>query len=150
MGKRKGGNKGPASPNQKATSDASMDDAATQTSAAVVEEDKAESSNLEEPMEVMPLIGGDQTSADYYFDSYSHFGGFSLELDFSRLESCDFYCALVFNSGVGFSDSDVSTNELCFSVFVFIFIFIFFGDLGLRLKVVAFVLNHLWRFLAFI
>ncbi|XP_042392494.1 probable protein arginine N-methyltransferase 1 [Zingiber officinale] len=33
-------------------------------------EEKAESSNLDDS----PLIGADNTSADYYFDSYSHFG----------------------------------------------------------------------------
>ncbi|XP_078438183.1 arginine methyltransferase 11 [Wolffia australiana] len=35
-------------------------------------EERTESSNLDDS--VPPLIGSDKTSADYYFDSYSHFG----------------------------------------------------------------------------
>ncbi|CAK9166213.1 unnamed protein product, partial [Ilex paraguariensis] len=44
----------------------------------ILEETATESSNLEddsamcEPEE--STVGGDKTSADYYFDSYSHFG----------------------------------------------------------------------------
>ncbi|XP_043722346.1 probable protein arginine N-methyltransferase 1 [Telopea speciosissima] len=40
-------------------------------------DETTESSNLDDPISDEPddtLIGGDKTSADYYFDSYSHFG----------------------------------------------------------------------------
>ncbi|KAJ6815906.1 putative protein arginine N-methyltransferase 1 [Iris pallida] len=42
--------------------------------AEVVMEESAETASLEEPLETLAIVGGDQTSADYYFDSYSHFG----------------------------------------------------------------------------
>ncbi|XP_072996482.1 probable protein arginine N-methyltransferase 1 isoform X1 [Typha latifolia] len=40
----------------------------------VVMEARTESSNLEDLQEEPSLVGSDKTSADYYFDSYSHFG----------------------------------------------------------------------------
>ncbi|XP_072978018.1 probable protein arginine N-methyltransferase 1 isoform X1 [Typha angustifolia] len=40
----------------------------------VVMEARTESSNLEDLQEDASLVGSDKTSADYYFDSYSHFG----------------------------------------------------------------------------
>lgn len=44
----------------------------------IIEEAATASSNLEEDSSMCepdgPIIGADQTSADYYFDSYSHFG----------------------------------------------------------------------------
>lgn len=36
--------------------------------------ERAGRSSLEQPLESLALVGSDQTSADYYFDSYSHFG----------------------------------------------------------------------------
>ncbi|WOK95691.1 putative protein arginine N-methyltransferase 1 [Canna indica] len=70
MGRRKGANKsfdpsGDKNPGLvacSASTDADMEVEAM--------DERAESSNLEDP----PLIGSDKTSADYYFDSYSHFG----------------------------------------------------------------------------
>ncbi|CAL9763924.1 unnamed protein product [Musa acuminata subsp. burmannicoides] len=75
MGRRKGGNKPLAPSGQKSTPDAdgmNLDGGKGQEEApeVVAIEEKAESSNLEDS----PLIGSDKTSADYYFDSYSHFG----------------------------------------------------------------------------
>ncbi|CAD5179044.1 probable protein arginine N-methyltransferase 1 [Musa acuminata AAA Group] len=75
MGRRKGGNKALAPSGQKSTPDAdgmNLDGGKGQEEApeVVAIEEKAESSNLEDS----PLIGSDKTSADYYFDSYSHFG----------------------------------------------------------------------------
>ncbi|THU50693.1 hypothetical protein C4D60_Mb06t22990 [Musa balbisiana] len=75
MGRRKGGNKALAPSGQKTSPDAdgmNLDGGKEQEEApeVVAIEEKAESSNLEDS----PLIGSDKTSADYYFDSYSHFG----------------------------------------------------------------------------
>lgn len=45
-------------------------------------EDAAESSNLDESIceaSMAFIDSDDKTSADYYFDSYSHFGNFSLQ-----------------------------------------------------------------------
>ncbi|RRT41170.1 hypothetical protein B296_00058007, partial [Ensete ventricosum] len=75
MGRRKGGNKALTPSGQKsgpAADGMNLDGGKEQEEApeVVAIEEKAESSNLEDP----PLIGSDKTSADYYFDSYSHFG----------------------------------------------------------------------------
>ncbi|KAG0486857.1 hypothetical protein HPP92_008952 [Vanilla planifolia] len=91
MGKRKGGNKalGPLSEKSGSANgylfgDPKMTIAvptiADTATASVVSEDlvvvdeRTDSSNLENPPENESVIGGDKTSADYYFDSYSHFG----------------------------------------------------------------------------
>nr|CAD1829848.1 unnamed protein product [Ananas comosus var. bracteatus] len=94
MGRRKGGNKSPASLAQKSSSSngppeeeeatttttmsiAGAEAAATEAETEVAEEamdERTGSSNLEDSSEYPALIGGDKTSADYYFDSYSHFG----------------------------------------------------------------------------
>ncbi|KAG1346685.1 Protein arginine N-methyltransferase 1.1 [Cocos nucifera] len=81
MGRRKGGNKNSApGGGQKGSSSNGLLDAATRMSIAggeevdEVMEERTESSNLEDPAESLALIGSDKTSADYYFDSYSHFG----------------------------------------------------------------------------
>lgn len=81
MGRRKGGNKGGAAPSS-GQSNSSGTGSAPEVPAKMsvtdpegvdeVLEERTESSNLDDPAE--PLIGSDKTSADYYFDSYSHFG----------------------------------------------------------------------------
>lgn len=63
---------------------ASSDDAAAtrmsivgeeKTEETTMEVERTESSNVvEEASEGQALVGSDKTSADYYFDSYSHFG----------------------------------------------------------------------------
>lgn len=85
MGRRKGGNKNPAPEGgHKGSSSNGLLDAAIRMSIAggeevdEVMEERTESSNLEDPPESLSLIGNDKTSADYYFDSYSHFGNASL------------------------------------------------------------------------
>ncbi|CAA6669733.1 unnamed protein product [Spirodela intermedia] len=81
MGRRKGGNKGGAAPSSGQSSSSgtgSAPEVPAKMSVADPEgvdeilEERTESSNLDDPAE--PLIGSDKTSADYYFDSYSHFG----------------------------------------------------------------------------
>ncbi|MQM02650.1 hypothetical protein Taro_035417 [Colocasia esculenta] len=91
MGRRKGGSKGGAaaaspssSPSQNNNNSSSLGsgselrDAPTKMSivgeedAEEVVEERAESSSFDNPSDA--LIGCDKTSADYYFDSYSHFG----------------------------------------------------------------------------
>ncbi|XP_072969157.1 probable protein arginine N-methyltransferase 1 [Typha angustifolia] len=84
MGRRKSGNKSAASGSQKSSSSNDLPEAATRMSivgeeeevavAEEVMEERADSSNLEDPPEYLSLVGSDKTSADYYFDSYSHFG----------------------------------------------------------------------------
>ncbi|XP_038981366.1 probable protein arginine N-methyltransferase 1 isoform X2 [Phoenix dactylifera] len=81
MGRRKGGNKNPdPGGGQKGSSSNGLLDAATRMSIAggeevdEVMEERIDSSNLENPPASLALIGSDKTSADYYFDSYSHFG----------------------------------------------------------------------------
>ncbi|KAG0485088.1 hypothetical protein HPP92_009167 [Vanilla planifolia] len=91
MGKRKGGNKalGPLSEKSGSANGYLFGDPkmivavptiADTATASVVSEDlvvvdeRTDSSNLENPPENESVIGGDKTSADYYFDSYSHFG----------------------------------------------------------------------------
>nr|QEG03105.1 putative arginine N-methyltransferase 1 isoform X1 [Cymbidium ensifolium] len=79
MGKRKGGSKSLASFTEKSrysngylAADATVYGA--DNAEVDVAEERAESSNLVDPPEVEALVGSDKTSADYYFDSYSHFG----------------------------------------------------------------------------
>lgn len=90
MGKRKGGNKTLAPLREKSSSsngylvaEAKITAANTPTvDGAVgevenevdVAEERAGSSNFDDPLKVETLVGSDKTSADYYFDSYSHFG----------------------------------------------------------------------------
>lgn len=90
MGKRKGGNKALAPLSEKSSSsngylagEAKITAANTSTddgAVGVVEnevdvaEKRAGSSNFDDPLKVETLVGSDKTSADYYFDSYSHFG----------------------------------------------------------------------------
>ncbi|KAL0910036.1 hypothetical protein M5K25_020963 [Dendrobium thyrsiflorum] len=79
MGRRKGGNKSPASISEK-SGYSNGDIGADATVGGVdseevdVAEERTESSNLVDSPEVEALVGSDKTSADYYFDSYSHFG----------------------------------------------------------------------------
>lgn len=80
MGRRKSGNKSLAScsSSQRNESSRNITELDTRMSAVGEEEEvvmaeRTESSNLEE-LETLALVGSDQTSADYYFDSYSHFG----------------------------------------------------------------------------
>ncbi|XP_043703311.1 probable protein arginine N-methyltransferase 1 [Telopea speciosissima] len=74
MGRRKGHNKQSSSSNNNFSSHQQV------TNMMVDDEDldeTTESSNLDDPISDEPgdsLIGADKTSADYYFDSYSHFG----------------------------------------------------------------------------
>lgn len=79
MGKRKGGNKSVASFSEKSScsngylvADATV--CGVDNAEVDVAEERTESSNLVDPPEVEALVGSDKTSADYYFDSYSHFG----------------------------------------------------------------------------
>lgn len=86
MGKRKGGNKTLAPLREKSSSsngylvaEAKITAANTPTvDGAVgevdVAEERAGSSNFDDPLKVETPVGSDKTSADYYFDSYSHFG----------------------------------------------------------------------------
>lgn len=84
MGRRRGGNKtlAPCS-SQRNDSSKGINEFDTEMSAVgsedeVVMAERTESSNLEDGNEALALVGSDQTSADYYFDSYSHFGEVSL------------------------------------------------------------------------
>ncbi|XP_020575408.1 probable protein arginine N-methyltransferase 1 [Phalaenopsis equestris] len=79
MGKRRGGNKSSASCSGKSSysngflvADATC--GGVNDEVVDVAEERTESSNLEDSPEVKALVGSDKTSADYYFDSYSHFG----------------------------------------------------------------------------
>ncbi|PKU81462.1 putative protein arginine N-methyltransferase 1 [Dendrobium catenatum] len=79
MGRRKGGNKSPASISEKSGysnggigADATL--GGVDNEEVDVAEERTESSNLVDSPEVEALVGSDKTSADYYFDSYSHFG----------------------------------------------------------------------------
>ncbi|PKA56276.1 putative protein arginine N-methyltransferase 1 [Apostasia shenzhenica] len=83
MGKRKGGNRSHALCSEKSgsTNGYLITSAKMTTDAiglddedATITEERAESSNLEDSPEAEALVGSDKTSADYYFDSYSHFG----------------------------------------------------------------------------
>ncbi|KAK8949219.1 putative protein arginine N-methyltransferase 1 [Platanthera zijinensis] len=90
MGKRKGGNKTLAPLSQKSSSsngylvveakittanNPSFDGAVGVVENEVdVAEERAGSSHFDDPLKVEALVGSDKTSADYYFDSYSHFG----------------------------------------------------------------------------
>ncbi|XP_042496104.1 probable protein arginine N-methyltransferase 1.2 isoform X2 [Macadamia integrifolia] len=77
MGRRRGHNKQSSSGNNNDNNCSSHQQV---TRMMVDDEDldeTTESSNLDDPISDEPddsLIGGDKTSADYYFDSYSHFG----------------------------------------------------------------------------
>lgn len=80
MGRRKSGNKSqaPSCSSHRNESSKSINELDTRMSAVGDEEEvvmveRTESSNVEE-LETLALVGSDQTSADYYFDSYSHFG----------------------------------------------------------------------------
>ncbi|KAI0496310.1 hypothetical protein KFK09_022626 [Dendrobium nobile] len=83
MGRRKGGNKSPASISEKSGysnggigADATL--GGVDNEEVDVAEERTESSNLVDSSEVEALVGSDKTSADYYFDSYSHFVAFFL------------------------------------------------------------------------
>ncbi|KAH0453134.1 hypothetical protein IEQ34_017458 [Dendrobium chrysotoxum] len=78
MGRRKGGNKSPASISEKSGysnggigADATV--GGVDNEEVDVAEERTESSNLVNSPEDEVLVGSDKTSADYYFDSYSHF-----------------------------------------------------------------------------
>lgn len=46
----------------------------TESARAEVEDEATEERGESVSLDDLPLIGADNTSADYYFDSYSHFG----------------------------------------------------------------------------
>ncbi|XP_042512676.1 probable protein arginine N-methyltransferase 1 [Macadamia integrifolia] len=77
MGRRKGNNKQSSSSNYNNNDYTSQQQVTSMMVEDEVLEETTASSNLDDPISDEPddtLIGGDKTSADYYFDSYSHFG----------------------------------------------------------------------------
>ncbi|KAJ4952030.1 hypothetical protein NE237_028862 [Protea cynaroides] len=79
MGRRRSNNKHTSSSNSNNNNNACTSH--QQETEMMVEDENLdemnESSNLDDPISDEPgdtLVGGDKTSADYYFDSYSHFG----------------------------------------------------------------------------